>query len=713
VDAVPTEPTIAEPATPGQIPPQSALPDLRKFRWDSLHFPTYHVLFPVTIFLSAFLLFQVQPIIGRYILPWFGGGPAVWTSCLLFFQVCLLAGYAYAHWLGALGSVRLQAGVHSGLLLASLAFLPLRPNAAIWKAASTPDPSGRILLLLAVIVGGPYLLLSATAPLLQRWLTIGDAERSPWRLYALSNFGSFLALLTYPFFVEPLLSLRTQGSIWSGLYLLFAMLCGFVAWRIRFVKIQPVASGDEVESVARPAIGTVLFWLGLSACGATLLVATTNQISQDIAVSPFLWVATLAIYLLTFVLAFESDRFYWRTSFAIAAGFFAPVACALPSVSIGLSLGWQLAIYLIALFVTCMLCQGELARSRPSPRYLTTFYLTIAAGGTIGGIFVALIAPRSFTEFSEYQIGLAAACLLGFLGWMRTGALAQWTNRSLAVRLPLMALLLGGFTAIVATMTSGKLGAVASARNFYGILRVVERVDSNGPFRELQHGRIRHGFEYLQAARKDWPTSYYGPHSGIAMALNAIDKPGRRIAVVGLGTGTLAAWGRPGDVFRFYEINPDVERIARTWFSFLSDSKAQTEVVLGDARVQLEQEPQDFDLIAVDAFSSDSIPMHLLTAECADIYRRRLAPGGVLALHISNRALDLDPVARGIANYLGWTAVQIVSADDARTGESSSRWVLMTSNQDFLPQHKPSNWSSRAPIVWTDDFASLWHVVKF
>ncbi len=714
------EQRIPEPsqATPG-IPPRPAPQVLRIL--DSLHFPTYHVLFPVTIFLSAFLLFQVQPMIGRYILPWFGGGPAVWTTCLLFFQACLLAGYAYAHWLGSLANVRIQAGVHIGLLLASLAFLPLHPNATIWKPASAADPSGRILLLLTVTVGGPYLLLSATAPLVQRWFTLGDPQKSPWRLYALSNFGSFLALLSYPFVFEPLLRLRTQGAIWSGLYLVFAVLCGCTAWRLRLLRLQAAPASDP-DPAPRLTTGTVLFWLGLSACGSTLLVSTTNQISQDIAVSPFLWVAALAIYLLTFVLAFESDRFYLRTPFAIAAGLAAPIACALPSVSIGLSLRLQLVVYLIALFVTCMICQGELARSRPSPRYLTAFYLTIAAGGALGGVFVALIAPRLFSEFSEYQIGLAAACLLGFTGWLRTGALALWTSRNFAVRLPLMALLIGGLTALVATVTNGKQGAVVSARNFYGILRVMAREDGNGPFRELQHGRTRHGFQYLQASRRDWPTSYYGPHSGIATALNAIDKPNRRIGVVGLGAGTLAAWGRQGDTFRFYEINPDVERIARTWFSFLSDSKAQTEVVLGDGRVQLERElaagrSEDFDLIAVDAFSSDSIPMHLLTAECADVYRRRLAPGGVLALHISNRALNLDPVARGMARYLGWTAVQIISGDDPQTGESSSRWVLITSNQNFLERaglsHQLSGWSSRAPITWTDDFASLWHVVKF
>jgi hypothetical protein len=659
---------------------------------------------------------------GRYILPWFGGGPAVWTGCLLFFQTCLLAGYAYAHWLGSRSDVRWQVRVHVALLAASLLFLPIAPRADLWKTGSTSDPLIRILILLTVTVGGPYALLSSTAPLLQRWFTLGESEKSPWRLYALSNFGSFLALLSYPFAIEPFLRLRTQGRIWSAAYVLFAAACACAAWRVRSTRSPEAPARDDVNPGPRPSWVTVLFWLGLSACGSILLVATTNQISEDIAVSPFLWVAALAIYLLTFVLAFESDRFYRRTLFAVAAGIAAPVACMLQAASIGLSLRLQLGLYLLAEFVMCMLCNGELARSRPAPRYLTSFYLTIAAGGALGGAFVALLAPRVFTEFSEYPIGLGGACLLGFLGWLRTGALSQWTRSNLAVRVPLMALLIGGLTAMVATATGGKQGALSSVRNFYGILRVKERVDDNGAFRELLHGRIRHGIEYLATSKRDWPTSYYGPHSGVAIALNALDQPKRRIAVVGLGTGTLAAWGRAGDTFRFYDINPDVEPIARSWFWFLRDSPAQVEVVLGDARVQLGRElaagqSHDFDLIAVDAFSSDSIPMHLLTVECADIYRRRLTPEGVLALHISNRVLNLDPVALGMALYLGWPAVQVISADDSGTGESSSRWVLITANAAFRRRAglslQSSAWSNRAPITWTDDFASLWQVLKF
>ncbi len=676
---------------------------------------------------------------GRFVLPWFGGGPAVWTNCLLFFQALLLAGYAYAHWLGLRPNLRTQITVHVALLTASLLFLPILPRADIWKPASASDPSGRILLLLTATVGAPYLLLSSTGPLLQRWFALSEPQKSPWRLYALSNFGSFLALFSYPFVLEPYLRLHTQAWIWSALYAAFAVLCGWTAWSFRnMTNITPGAAArdPDAEPAPRPALWTVLFWLGLAMCGSTLLLATTNQISQEIAVVPFLWVAPLSIYLLTFILAFEHPRWYQRALFAVGAGVFGPAACAVQVAAVGLSARIQIGIYLLALFIVCMVCHGELARSRPAPRYLTGFYLAIAAGGALGGVFVALIAPNIFTEYTEYPVSLAAACLLGFVGWLRTGALKQWTSQNFAVRVPLMALLLGGLTSVVAMVTNTGAAqptvrglpvvpakVLASVRNFYGILRVKESFDGNGALRQLTHGRIQHGFQYLRGAKTTWPTTYYGPHSGAGIVLNALVKPGRRVAVIGLGAGTMAAWGRPGDTFRFYEINPAVEGIANAWFTYLKDSKARTEVVLGDARVQMERElaqgqSHDYDLIAVDAFSSDAIPLHLLTAECGDLYRERLRPGGLLLLHISNLYLNLEPVARGLARHLGWKAVTFESGDDTETGESSATWVLITNDAEFLLQPGMSqevSWTGKQkrPITWTDDFASLWHVLNF
>ena len=642
---------------------------------------------------------------GRFVLPWFGGTPAVWSVCLLFFQGALLAGYGYAHW-------QRRPRIHVALLAVSLAFLPVIPT----RPAITDSPSARILLLLAITVGVPYFLLSATAPLLQKWTSSSSPERSPWRLYALSNFGSFLALLSYPFLVEPYVRLRTQAWIWSGLYIAFTVLCGVVAW----------AAGPAVESARDAAPGesgptalTVLFWLGLSAAGSTLLLATTNIVTQDIAVSPFLWIAPLSLYLLTFVLAFERDRWYPRLPFAVAAGVLAPVACVTVNAGIGLAIWLQLTVYLATLFVICMLCHGELRYSKPEPRHLTVFYLTIAAGGVLGGIFVALIAPRIFKEFNEYPIGLAAACLLGLGGWLRSGAWSLWTQSNFAIRIPIMALLLGGLSSTLTVTMNGSRQAIATWRNFYGILRVTDLPDPNGAMRELTHGRIKHGSQYLEQALRDRPTSYYGPHSGVGLALNALPQGPRRIAVIGLGTGTMAAWGRPGDFIRFYEINPLVQTIATTLFTFLPDSKAKIEVVLGDARIQMERQEMAFDMLVVDAFSSDAIPVHLLTVEAADIYRKHLLPGGLLLFHISNRSLNLEPVTRGLGQHLNWNAAQILAGDNPATGEDGSSWVILTENLGLLQkiaQDAPHvGWTDpkRKPILWTDDFSSLWHVLKW
>ena len=644
---------------------------------------------------------------GRYVLPWFGGGPAVWTVCLLFFQVVLVAGYAYAHWMRS-------RRVHVALLALSLLALPLAPRRILYEQASSTHPSLHILVVLAATVAAPYFVLSSTGPLVQRWFTIAQPGQPPWRLYSLSNLGSFLALFTYPFAVEPFLTLRMQSWIWSGLYAGFVVLCSWTAFSV----------GPDVAPLQNAAVPMrpILFWIGLAATGSTLLLATTNLISQDVAVIPFLWIAPLALYLLTFVIAFDRDSWYRRGPFAIAAGLLVPAACIVTAAAVGISPWWQIAVYLSALFVACMLCHGELARSRPTEQYLTHFYLAIAGGGALGGVFVAIIAPRIFTQFTEYPIGLTATCVGGLSVWMQRGALRQWATSSFAVRVPTVALLVGAMSAI-ALITGGSRPALSTVRNFFGILRVTEQQDPiNGPYRELTHGRIRHGLQFLRSPQNTWPTTYYGPDSGVGIALQALQGP-RRVGVIGLGAGTMAAWGRAGDAFRFYEINPAVISIAESWFSYLKNSAAKTETVLGDARVQLDRERasgdlQRFDLLAVDAFSSDAIPLHLLTAQCADIYRAHLKPNGLLLFHVSNRFLNLDPVTRGLAAHLGWTAARFVSSADAATGESATRWVLLTADSSFLKRDhialRISPWmpGEPAPILWTDDFASLWHVLK-
>ncbi len=681
------------------------------------------MLFPVTIFLSAFLLFQVQPLMGRYILPWFGGTPAVWSVCLLFFQCILLAGYGYAHWVGSLKSAKKQATIHISLLVASLFLLPVAPNAEIWKPTGAGNPAAQILLLLLGTVGGPYFLLSSTTPLLQKWFSLKQSSAG-WRLYALSNFGSFLALFSYPFLLEPYARLLTQSWIWSGLYVGFVAVCGTVAWKVRgaaVVEHEEVTAPEE-----RPSAMTVVFWLALAATASTLLLATTNLITQDIAVAPFLWILPLSVYLLSFILTFESDRWYRRLPFAVLAGVLAPVAAATTSAGVVfLPLWGEAAVYLGALFAACMLCHGELALSRPAARHLTAFYLIVSVGGVIGGVFVALIAPGMFRQFTEYPLALTGTCALGLVGWFRSGAYAEWTRQNFRVRVPMMALLFGtlGSVALAVLPGIGKI-PMATVRNFFGILTVAERADEAGAFRQLTHGRIKHGSQYLKEPLRSQPTSYFGPRSGVGVVMQAMQKEGadRNIAIIGLGAGTMAAWGRPGDNIRFYEINPDDETVAREWFSYLKDSKAKVDVALGDARIVLERElaegkRNDYDMIVVDAFSSDAIPMHLLTAQCADIYRQRLKPGGLLMMHISNRTLNLEPVVRGVAGHLGWSASQFLSNGYAPAGEDGSRWILIAPDGDFVKrtnlQQLVSGWSPAEPLLWTDDFASLWHVLMW
>jgi len=536
--------------------------------------------------------------------------------------------------------------------------------------------------------------------------------------------GSLLALLSYPVLFEPLLRLHVQTLAWSAAYIVFVGLCGLAAWRVRALPSIAQESATVMEEGERPAWFRILFWLLLAASGSTLLLATTNQMCQEIAVVPFLWILPLSLYLLTFILCFESDRWYKRRTFAIATGVLVPLAFAWALAGLAFRLWSHILVDSVTLFCACMLCHGELARSRPAPRHLTMFYLLVAGGGALGGVFVALIAPEVFKSFAEYPIGLSAACMLGFASMLWGGGWNQWRRGSLVTRAAFSALLLGALTPPLAANAMRNMSVLAAWRNFYGTLRVQGHTDKiNGRELELMHGKTTHGIEFMDPAKEMWPTSYYGEDSGVGIALEDLDRPARRIGIIGLGAGTLAAYGHPGDRFRFYEINPDVVSAATRWFHYLHGSKAAITIVMGDARMSMARElargeSQQFDLLAVDAFTSDAIPLHLLTTECADIYRRELRPGGLLLLHISNRSLDLAPVARGMAQHLGWDAVLLPSTYDPEKGENPAVWVLLTSDRQFAEQsdiqQNAADWeSSEKPLVWTDDFSSVWQILNF
>jgi hypothetical protein len=747
----------------------------------------------LTTFLGAFLLFQVELLIGKAILPWFGGAPAVWTTCLLFFQAVLLGGYAWAHALVGGMRARRQSLLHGALLGACVAVLavhlaawgsPLLPGVG-WRPSGQENPSAAILVLLAISVGLPFLALSATAPLLQSWLARAFPRRSPYRLYALSNLGSLLGLLTYPFIVEPALSLHVQAWMWAIGFALFVLACGVCV--VRAGRLAPEEEGatntavNEVPSTARR-----LLWLGLPAGASVMLLAVTNQISQEVAVVPFLWVLPLSLYLLSFVVSFDHPRWYGRGVFhpALACALF--VACLLLYHGADVPVLDQMGGWSFVLFTCCMACHGELARLAPGPRHLTSFYLLVASGGALGSLFVAVIAPVVFRGFWELHLGLLVCGLLvlfALLGdresWLRTGrvwpaalALVAATAATAYLLLPRLtaglptkqayplglAVLLVGWLAwrsrrghgrpllatacvavalmMLSVVLRAQMRAVVArsavvTRGFFGVLEVDEefRGDPEHHAFLLRHGRIVHGCQFAEAAKRRIPTAYYGKGSGVALAL--LDHPRRlagpvalplRIGVAGLGVGTVAAYGRPGDLFRFYEINPDVVRLADGGgpFTFLRDSPAHVEIVLGDARMSLERErDQRFDVLIVDAFSSGAIPVHLLTREAFAVYLRHLAvPDGVLAVDVSNRTLDLRPVVRRLARHFGLAAVEVAKKGSPDGPTWGSLWVLLTRNVSLLaapgigePHARWEGASVDFPL-WTDDHSSLLPLLK-
>jgi hypothetical protein len=675
------------------------------------------LLFAITIFLSAFLLFEVQPIVGKIILPWFGGSAAVWTTCMLFFQLLLLAGYVYADLTSRLLPPRMQGMLHAALLLLALFTLPLNPSSALAQAGDA-DPEWRIALVLGMSVGLPYFLLSTTGPLLQAWYARAHKEALPYRLYALSNLGSMLALLSYPFLVEPNFFLGVQAHGWSWGFGAFAVLCAALSLgNLRLGSPAAAATADEI--VNPPGRRMLALWAALAACASVLLLAVTSHLTQNIAPIPFLWVLPLALYLLSFILCFEGRGWYMRGPYVLL------LAIAIALVCVAVKMGpshpgiWRLiSLYAAMMFFACMVCHGELAALKPHPRYLTRFYLMLSLGGALGGIFVALIAPHVFRDTLELPIGIVAVIAVFLAVLYRDPRSPMYHGKGKVRWAVAFALLLGVAGVLGQGYVESAREARVMLRNFYGWLKVEDSGSGIGEERSLTHGTITHGMQYLAPERRRWPTTYYGRNSGAGLAVTELGRAGPiRVGVVGLGTGTFAAYGRKGDTFRFFDINPQVLVLATTEFTYLRDCEAKVDVVLGDARLSMASEPpQQFDLLVLDAFSSDAIPVHLLTREAFALYFKLLSPKGVLAVHISNRYLDLKPVVKEASQFFHKEARLVDSDEIDYVGVYSSDWILVAQDPKIFDAESLQLSAEKfetAPIrMWTDDFSDLYQILK-
>ncbi len=670
------------------------------------------LLYASTIFLSAFLLFQIQPMIAKMILPWFGGSAAVWITAMLFFQVALLGGYLYAHWSIRSLKPKAQVAVHVLLLAVSLALLPVSPALA-WKPTGSEEPILRILGLLTFSIGLPYFLLSTTSPLIQAWYGRKYQTALPYRLFALSNFASLLGLLAYPVLVEPAVTLRQQSIGWSAAYAVFVVLgivAAFVSRRASDAcgetkKIEP----DDVVCKP-PKMREQLLWLVLAACASTLLLAVTNHLTQNVASIPFLWVLPLSLYLFTFILTFDFERLYQRKVFLWLLAF------ALGGMAYGLAhwnshtnLRLVIPVFSAGLFFCCMFCHGELVRRKPAPQYLTSFYLLLSIGGAIGGLLVGFAAPHVLPGYFELPLALIACAVLmlvvlDYRAWRFTLALC-------------FAVAAGVILAASAYVTSYEASARLMARNFYGGLRVQEYgKGSNDETRMLVHGTVDHGMQFIAPGRRREHITYYGAESGVGLAMNALRRSSLRVGVIGLGAGSLASFAKPGDVFRFYEINPLVEKIARTEFSYLADCRGKTEIILGDGRLSLEREPlQNYDLLVIDAFSGDAIPVHLITKQAWELYFRHLKPGGILAIHITNQHLDLEPIVDRLSRELGKDAALITNDRVEEKKVYGAAWALVSTQPLSDPNilKVAEELSSRPDLrMWTDDYNNLFQILK-
>jgi hypothetical protein len=749
----------------------------------------------------------MQPMVGKMILPLLGGTPAVWSTCMVFFQAALLGGYAYAHASTAWLRVSRQLILHMAVLALPLAVLPLAVNPAFLRGGET-NPVLDVLTLLSVSVGLPFLVVSATAPLLQKWFTHTGhpAARDPYFLYAASNLGSMLALLGYPTLVEPRLHLRgagwlSQTQLWSLGYLVLAVLtalCALTLWRR---ASDPATAPEEAtpDAATEDGLGWArrLRWVVLAFVPSSLLLGVTTYITTDLAAVPLLWVLPLAIYLLSFILAFGRwPVLLHRVVVAAALPIVLPVIFLMVSSftePIWVTVLW----HLLLLLVLALACHGTLALDRPAPGHLTEFYLLISVGGVLGGLFNALVAPLVFSSLIEYPLVIVLACMLlsgrgaepggagpaavraaalvlvvgalalilysesatlrldfSFLARVLNGSSEQVTKWLDPLELTLNKLLIYGPPLVVAFFLRRRplaLGAALAAvlvvagfvdarnsdqirqsRSFFGVLRILRDRDEKG-YTELHHGTTLHGRQSLEPARRAEPISYYHLRGPIGQLFTELDRRGsaRRMAVIGLGTGTLAAYARAGDALTFYEIDRLVREIAfdPAYFTYAVDARdrgATLRVELGDARICLdavrrERSQERYDVILVDAFTSDAIPVHLLTREAIRLYLEMLAPRGILALHISNRYLRLEPVVANLAEDAGLGGRLIQDGDTGEIkGATEATWVLLARTpEDFGGLATDARWTAvkleTEPRVgtWTDDFHNLLSVFKW
>ncbi len=670
--------------------------------------------------------------IAKALLPLLGGGSSVWAGCLLFFQSILLAGYGYAHALTKLASIRQQVSVHSLMLMIALISTWTVFNQPLALVA-TNDPLHSLLLSLIMIVGVPYFAVATTGPLIQSWIA-KTSSYSPYRYYALSNIGSLLALLAYPFLLEPSLSLPHQALLWSGLFTVFTLLFVIYFYILNTKQLYITGNGNLKPNLkdtlkiagqdpSMPQLVTSFahkaLWVLFSAAGVIALVSTTSAMTQNIPPVPFLWILPLALYLVSFIITFHKSTWYVRWYWIIMLLISSMIALFMFFIASQFDMATQIVLYSLILFSICMVCHGELFSLKPDSQNLTLFYVYLALGGVIGSAFVNFVAVEIFTSYYEF---LLAGGLTGFLLVWRLSltdpnlTYSNWVKAGFQLSICVIFVVL--FAGFVQLSDRFNQTDVVKTRNFYGILTVKEVSQDGKKERRLIDGSTSHGTQSLDEASKKIPKSYYRTQTAIGQLLMFDSGDNIKLGVIGLGTGALAAYGRSQDQFVFYELNPDVDKIAHSHFSYLADSKAQTQVILGDARLSLHKQwqakqNQQFDVLVIDAFSGDSIPMHLLTEEAIALYLKHMSNSGVIAFHISNSHIDLTPVIESHARRYE-QSLWYVKTPANNSEQHDAIWVLMTEDQSLSSRlNLTEPWPTpKTKVTWTDAYSDLLSVLK-